>query len=37
MKLSVFLDHLLRAAEQTGLPLADVIARAQQEGLHAVE
>lgn len=37
MKLSVFLDHLLRAAEQTGLPLAEVIAQAQQEGLHAVE
>ena len=37
MKLSVFLDHLLRAAEQTGLPLAEVIARAQQEGLYAVE
>ena len=37
MKLSVFLDHLLRAAEQTGLPLYDVIAQAQQEGLHAAE
>lgn len=37
MKLSIFFDHLLCAAEQTGLPLAQVIDRAQEEGLRYAE
>lgn len=37
MKLSVFFEHLRRAAEQTDLPLEQVIARVQEEGLRYAE
>lgn len=37
MILSVFYDHLLRACEQTGLPLSVVLAKTHSFGIDAVE
>lgn len=37
MKISVFYDHILQAAEQTGKPLAEILKTVKQAGICAVE
>ena len=37
MKLSVFFNHLIQAAEQTGLPLDDMMKMAAEQGICAIE
>lgn len=37
MKISVFYDHILQAAEQTGKPLPELLHEARETGIEAVE
>lgn len=37
MKLSVFYDHILQAAEQTGKPLTELLRNVKNAGIEAVE
>lgn len=37
MKLSVFYDHILQAAEQTGKNVPELLAEAKNAGIDAVE
>ena len=37
MKISVFYDHILQAAEQTGKPLAELLRNVKNAGIEAVE
>ncbi|WP_075678601.1 hypothetical protein [Roseburia sp. 831b] len=37
MKISVFYDHILQAAEQTGKPLTELLSNVKNAGIEAVE
>ena len=37
MKLSVFYDHILQAAEQTGKPLTELLDEVKSAGIEGVE
>lgn len=37
MKLSVFYNHIVKASEQSGLPLTDVLDKVYAYGIEAVE